>query len=97
MKVSIVGIPWYRESDYPEILRIMADAKLLPTTFRDWQKNAQGVEKQVTGKGLACVRAIFDPKTFGGWCAGRGLKLDANSRIAFANEVAYQHGVKNGS
>ena len=69
MPISAIGIPWYREDDYSEVLRIMADGKVLPDTFKDWHQKAQAVERQVKASGKLAHRAIVDPKAFVGWCA----------------------------
>ena len=90
MPISAIGIPWYREDDYSEVLRIMADGKVLPDTFKDWHQKAQAVERQVKASGKLAHRAIVDPKAFVGWCAIRNLKIDAHARSLFASEAAYK-------
>lgn len=90
MQVHVMGIAWYRESDYPEILRIMADRHLLPPTHREWKQKAERLEREQTGKGVRVVRAVIDPKTFPAWCAAAGLDIDAKARMEFANREAYR-------
>lgn len=92
MQVQITGIAWYRKDDYPQILRIMADADVLPPSHRDWQKKAERLESEIAAKGVRVVRAIIDPQTFPGWCAARGLNVDAKARMEFANMEAYRQG-----
>lgn len=83
-----IGIAWYRESDYPRILEIMEDADRLPETFAEWEKAARNGEREGQAKGLTVVRAIIDPQTFPAWCRARGLNVNANGRMAFANAAA---------
>jgi len=45
MRVQIAGIPWYRREEYEEILTVMEDAHLLPTTFDAWLKKAKQVKE----------------------------------------------------
>lgn len=90
MQISAVGIPWYEEEDYAEILRVMADGHVLPATYAEWREKAEGVERQVAASGKLCHRAVINPKTFPGWCALRGLNVDANGRSQFASEAAYK-------
>ncbi|WP_246687285.1 hypothetical protein [Mesorhizobium sp. B2-5-9] len=92
MQVQIMGIAWYREHDYPEILRIMADAHVLPMSYREWEQKAERLERETSSRGVRAVRAIIDPKAFPSWCQLRGLKVDANARMQFANAEAYRIG-----
>jgi hypothetical protein len=90
--ISLLGIAWYREDDYPSILDVMTDSHLLPRTFREWKKRAESTESQALREGKIVVRAVIDPKAFPGWCVVRGLNIDAKARTAFANEEAYRNG-----
>ncbi len=92
MQVQLMGIPWYREGDYAEILRIMADKHVLPLTHREWQQRAESLERKMQGQGVRVVRAVVDPKTFPAWCRRNGLNVDAQGRMAFANAEAYRVG-----
>jgi hypothetical protein len=83
-----IGISWFNESDYPEVLRIMVDAHVLPRTFRDWQEKATKQFSQLEAEGFKVFRAVIDPKSFPGWCAMRGLDIDAKARTRFASEYA---------
>lgn len=91
-EAQIIGMVWYLEKDYPAVLKIMADANLLPLTFKLWQDKAKRSESDLRTTGKVVVRAIIDPATFPTWCFGRGLKIDAKARMAFANDYAYRHG-----
>lgn len=92
MQVRVVGIAWYRREDYREIRRIMSDGRNLPTTWLAWVRRAEKLEQEVTNQGAVALRAHIDPETFPGWCAARGLHVDANARMRFANEAAGRHG-----
>lgn len=96
MRVQILGIGWYREGDYPEILRIMDDAHVLPHTHREWRQQAERLECEYVRKGIYVVRAMIDPKMFPQWCRLRGLNVDAEARVAFANEEAFATDVLHG-
>ena len=88
MKVSALGMPWYEREDYPRILEIMADADKLPDTHADFVKRAELGERQLKSQGHIVVRAVIKPDEFAGWCAVRGLKLDAQARMRFGSEAA---------
>ncbi len=91
-QVPIMGIVWYLKQDYPAVLRIMADADALPTSFEKWQHQAQRVERDLRAQGITPIRAILDPATFPEWCRRNGQQVDAKGRLAFANDHAYRHG-----
>lgn len=88
MQVQLLGIAWYREADYPEILEVMVDAHVLPASHGEWQKLAESLERERQRHGMRVVRAVIDPKTFAPWCRQRGLDVDAKARMAFANAEA---------
>ena len=84
-----VGIPWYRREDYGRILDVMVDRHVLPDTFEEWRKKAGGLESHYRSQGVLTVRAVIDPGEFTAWCRARGLNVDAQGRMAFANEAAF--------
>jgi hypothetical protein len=91
-QVPVMGIVWYLEQDYPAVLRLMADAHLLPRSFQQWQDKAQRAERDLRAQGITPVRAILDPAAFPEWCRRNGQQVDAKGRMAFANDHAYRHG-----
>ena len=88
--VPAVGIAWYRREDYAEILRIMQDAAELPTTWEKWFYAAERGARVLQKRGHIVVRAYIDPVDFPEWCRQRGLKLDAQARMQYANEYVYR-------
>lgn len=87
----IVGLAWYRAEEYSAIRRIMADGHKFAGTFNEWRRIAEGIEQNLRRDGQTVVRAIIDPKTFPEWCRARGLNVDAQARMDFANAIAYEH------
>jgi hypothetical protein len=88
MKVSIVGIAWYKREDYDTLLDIFTDSKKLASTYDEWLKDAERLADHLRRNGLAFQKVYIDPKTFPAWCAGKGLNIDAKARMAFAIEFA---------
>jgi len=87
-KVQAVGIPWYHESDYAAILRLMKDGDRLPRTYAEWEKRAKQIEQQIVAQGSKAVRVQLKPEAFAAWCAIRNLDVDAQARTMFASEQA---------
>ena len=91
MKISAMGVPWYRRQDYARILEVMEDAHLLPPTFDKWLYRAEQALKQAVDRGVLPVKAYIDPDQFVAWCRDRGLNVDAAARMQFAAAVAHAH------
>lgn len=88
MRIGAMGVGWYAREDYPRILHVMEDAHKLPRTYDEFSKSFESVERQVKSQGAVLVRAIIKPDEFVVWCRSRGLKVDAQARMRFANEAA---------
>lgn len=86
--VQIVGIPWYRREDYPRLRKIFADGNKLSPTYQEWLNLAQQTKKRLEGNGMRVVEAHIDPATFPAWCKSKGLNVDAQCRMEFANLAA---------
>ena len=86
MKISVVGIAWYRQEDYERLLSLFVDSNKLASTYEEWLKQAERLTDQLRRTGQAFQKVYIDPDTFPAWCAARGLNIDAKARIRFANE-----------
>jgi len=86
--VQVVGFAWYRLEDYDHIKAVMADRHLLPANYSIWRLKAEQGENQARRSGKRVVRAYIDPNTFPDWCRERGLQVNAEARVHFANLVA---------
>ena len=82
----IVGVPWYRREDYPEILATMEDAHTLAPTYEGWLMAAENNEAEARRAGVRVLRVPLDPETFTRWCADRGSPRTRASRVEFVNE-----------
>lgn len=47
MKVSTVGIPWYRPDDYNKLRKLFVDGNILHATYKEWLASAEQLEKQL--------------------------------------------------
>jgi hypothetical protein len=88
-QVRAVGIPWYRREDYAGVLAMMEDADVLPDTWEDWFKIAKNIRDQKRREGFIVEQVTIDPSNFKSWCTARGLHVNAEARMAFANEHVY--------
>jgi hypothetical protein len=82
------GIIWYRRTDYPDVLRVMADAGEMPPTFDDWLEMAEAQRRQLEFLGEVVVKVHVDPRSFVAWCRERGLSPDRRGRNEYAAHFA---------
>jgi hypothetical protein len=85
--MTAIGVAWYRHEDYPQILKIMSDADLLPPTYNAWRTQANESEHMLEQKGYKVVRVYIEPDRFPTWCFKRGLPLDAKARAPLARRI----------
>ena len=94
--VRAIGIPWYREQDWDAIKSVMVDSDKLHGRYEDWLEAAENLENGIRQRGQIVERAYIDPTEFAGWCALRGLNVNADARGKFASELAFKkHGYSN--
>ena len=87
----VVGIAWYRQESYEQIMALMADGASFPKTHASWRHKAVRMERELKRQGLTPVRVEVEPAAFERWCAGRGTAPDSEARNQFVErEVARQ-------
>ncbi len=88
MSKTIAGIPWYRPEDYLKCRKLFTDRDVLQETYKGWLAAAEKMEKYLKKNGFTVFRIYLYPNTFPAWCLAKGMKLDAQARASFANEMA---------
>ena len=86
-EIGAVGIPWYRREDWDGLLELFADADKMHDSYDDWLETAIETEEHLRSAGLTVERIVIDADEFSGWCALRGLALDADARSGYAAEM----------
>lgn len=89
-QVVVIGLAWYELNDFAEIKAVMVDGNKLPRTYSEWRLAAEQTERKLRREGRLVVRAHVRPAEFVAWCKARSLNVDAQARMAFANEVAIE-------
>ena len=89
--IRVAGMVWYRPEDYDAAILIMADRHKLTDPFHIWRMKAETGEKKMRRDGYTTVRAYIDPETFPDWCRSRGLEINAQARMEYANLIAKEH------
>ena len=85
--LRVIGLTWFREEDYPALLRVFQDGDKMPRTWKEWLKNAEDMEQkakaQAAAQGAVTERVYIDPDTFPDWCARNGVQPDREGRHKF--------------
>lgn len=88
MKVSKIGMAWYREGEYDEFRKLFTDGDGLPKTYGEWLDKAENGLNKLSRNGHVVVKAYLHIQTFPEWCRSRGLEINSAARLKFANEFA---------
>jgi hypothetical protein len=83
-EVDAVAVIWWRRSEYPQMLRTMADAHKLPVSFDEWEKRAREAISMIVSQGGKPVQVDTSLDKFVTYCTMRGLNCDAHGRSQFA-------------
>jgi hypothetical protein len=89
MKVSVVGIPWYHESDYASLRQLFEDGHKLHLTYHEWLEAANSSFERLKSGGTIVEKVYITPDEFSAWGSARGQRLDAKARLDFANESVH--------
>ncbi|HEY0380550.1 MAG TPA: hypothetical protein VGC87_26795 [Pyrinomonadaceae bacterium] len=85
--IKAIGFAWYKPEHYDEMRRLSADGKTqMPSTYKQWLKKAQDLFDRLKREGHTVEKVYIEPDTFPAWCAERGLQINAQARIRFADE-----------
>jgi len=83
----VIGMVWYRQEEYARFRKLFRDGRKLPPTYKQWLKQANKGLEQLTAQGHLVEKVYLDLDTFPDWRRRRGLDIDADARMRFANEA----------
>lgn len=88
-----VGVYWIKEEDYAAVRAIFDDGQALPSSWNEWLKMAEEMERGLKAYGHPVMRVPIDPKAFPEWCAANGTTPGRAGRRQFvAAAVAERYG-----
>ena len=85
-----VGVYWINEEDYPALLRMFDDGNKMPSTWREWLKIAEEMERGLTSYGHVVLRVRIDPDTFSDWCATHDARSSSEGRKKFIAAAVHE-------
>lgn len=89
VKVSVVGLPWYRTEHYSQLRALFIDGARLHETYAGWLAAARATEAHLVTQGHRVVHVEIEPKEFVAWCSAHGATPDTVARTRYASEFAY--------
>jgi hypothetical protein len=81
-----LGVGWYTEASYPDLLEVSEDRDTLPATFAEWERGVRKLLFTLRGEGLEPEQFFVDIKELVSWCRERRLPVIASSRAKFVSE-----------
>jgi hypothetical protein len=85
-----VGVYWINEEDYSALLRIFDDGNKMPSTWREWLRIAEEMERGLTSYGHVVLRVRINPDTFSDWCATHDARSSSEGRKKFIAAAVYE-------
>ena len=85
-----VGVYWIKKDDYPALLKIFEDGDKVPSTWKEWLKLAEEMERGLKAYGHPVMRVTIDPSTFSDWCAAHGTSTGREGRKRFVAEAVFE-------
>jgi hypothetical protein len=85
-----VGVYWINEQDYPALLRIFDDGNKMPSTWREWLKIAEEMERGLISYGHVVLRVRIDPDTFTDWCTTHDARSSSEGRKKFIAAAVHE-------
>jgi hypothetical protein len=76
MKVSVMGLAWFRREDYRTLKSLFADGTGLHPSYDEWLKAAEGMFEQLKRQGIETHKVYIDPEEFPAWCKANGLNIE---------------------
>jgi hypothetical protein len=89
LKVSVVGLPWYRKERYSQLRGLFIDGARLHETYAGWLAAARATETHLAANGHRVVRVAIEPEEFVAWCSAHDFPPDAQARTRYASEFAH--------
>lgn len=89
--ISVLGIGWYREDQWPVLLQQAVDREGLSQTYTEWQEHAQKNIENLVDSGIQPVKIPLDVHDMVRWCQGQGVAFDGKGRSAYIAMQTRRH------
>jgi len=86
MQNIVIGIAWYRESEWKEFRLRMADPEIFDYSYADWIIGAQQSIQEFESQGIIVRKIPIPIEEFLSWCKKTRRAPDGPSRAAYVAE-----------
>jgi hypothetical protein len=90
MNKNIVGMAWYKPENFNHLREMYEDGNMLQPTYGDWRQTAETAVLAHQVKGVRVVKVNIDPVEFPKWLASKGLRMNAQGRLAYLQYMTEQ-------
>ncbi len=84
----VAGIFWVKPEDWKRHVSLCVDGANLPTTYEKWRYGTEKAIDTFAKQGWEIVKVHVDLDEFAAWCKLKGLNIDSQARMGYANEIA---------
>ena len=84
-KTQIIGVAWFRQNQWQELLKYCEDRENLEATYEIWKEGAEKAIKDLRSRGVTIHAVDFDLGEFMKWCREQTKLLNAESRAEFTS------------
>ena len=89
-KLSVVGVPWYNESEWEKTKKICEDPETLHDTYQQWLSSADKATIALLRRGKPFERVKIVAQDYAKWCEMHKIRKNRRSRIGFSQYLLKQ-------
>ena len=82
------GMVWFQPENYERLAGMFEDHAGISSTYEEWFYAAECRRQELEKSGVRVLRVDLDPDEFPAWCKSVGMRLNAESRKAYASYIA---------
>jgi hypothetical protein len=89
-KKLVIGIAWYRASDWNRLLEMSEDRDELESSHAEWVEQANRTMKKLARDGTSVRRVVINLDELAAWCAKHNVPVNGESRADFTSELIHR-------
>ena len=84
------GIVWFQPESYSRLTELFEDHRGFESTYDEWLYAAECRRQALESVGVKVVCVDIDLDEYPRWCRSVGMRLNSESRKAYATYIAYK-------
>ena len=85
---NATGIVWFQPEHYVRLAAMFEDHFGIDSTYEEWLYAAESRRQSLERAGIKVLCVDLDPEEFPAWCLVMGMRLNSESRKAYATYIA---------